>query len=246
MSLRNSPELTPQLLAAARHNAQHSTGPRSEAGKQNSKMNAVKHGERADPRNHHLVMLALGENPEEFEYLKKELMLSYGPGEILWQKQIDDLARLYCRRERVQRAQAGLKRRALQGIDDGQHRRQQEMARVTFHASQHEMLEVELSESTDRGVGLRKTLSYLELVREEVQQRSFRPRQYAVLESLYQGMKGWRQALIFSLLHRFGDPMYLDAQQADEEEQESLRKIGFGYEPAGEAEHQELQRLLEE
>jgi hypothetical protein len=40
--------------------------------------------------------------------------------------------------------------------------------------------------------------------------------------------------------------MYLDAQQADEEEQQSLRKIGFGYEPAGEAEHQELLRLLEE
>jgi hypothetical protein len=51
---------------------------------------------------------------------------------------------------------------------------------------------------------------------------------------------------MFSLLHRFGDPMYLDAQQADEAEQQSLREIGFGYEPPGEAEHQELLRLLEE
>ena len=91
------------------------------------------------------------------------------------------------------------------------------MARVTFDASQHEMLDVELSESTDRGVGLRKMLSYLELVREEVKQRTFRPRQYAVLESLYRGMMGWRQALIFRLLHRFSDPLYLDEQQADEE-----------------------------
>jgi hypothetical protein len=40
--------------------------------------------------------------------------------------------------------------------------------------------------------------------------------------------------------------MYLDAQQADEEEQQSLREIGFGYEPPGEPEHQELLRLLEE
>jgi hypothetical protein len=31
MSLRKSPQLTPALLAAARHNAQHSTGPRSPA-----------------------------------------------------------------------------------------------------------------------------------------------------------------------------------------------------------------------
>ena len=44
MSLRKSPQLTPALLAAARQNAQHSTGPRSAAAKQNSKLNALKHG----------------------------------------------------------------------------------------------------------------------------------------------------------------------------------------------------------
>jgi hypothetical protein len=191
-------------------------------------------------------MQALGEDPKKLQALTEELRSAFGPGDALFEKQVEDLAWLYWRRDRLERAQEGLKRRALQAIDDWQHRRRQEMARVTFDASQHEMIEVDLADSTDRGVGLRKMLSYLELVREEVQQRTFRPRQYAVLESLYQGMKGWRQALIFTLLHRFGDPMYLDAQQADEEEQESLRKIGFGYEPAGEAEHQELQRLLEE
>jgi hypothetical protein len=40
--------------------------------------------------------------------------------------------------------------------------------------------------------------------------------------------------------------MYLDAQQADEEEQQYLRKMGFGYEPPGEPEYQALLRLLEE
>ncbi len=247
MSLRKSPELTPELLAAARRNAQHSTGPRSPAAKQNSKLNALKHGLYAAPENERQTMLALGEDPEEFEYLKKGLMLTYGPGEILWQKQIDDLARLYWRRERVQRAQEGLKRRALQGIDDWQHRRQQEMARVTFDASQHEMLEVELSESTDRGVGLRRTLSYLELVREEIQQRTFWPRQYFLLESLYRGMVGWRQALIFGLLHRFSDPVDLAEQQEKHEEyRQYLRKQGRNCEPPGEPERQELLRLLEE
>ena len=39
MSLRKSPQLTPALLAAARQNVQHSTGPRSAAAKQNSKLN---------------------------------------------------------------------------------------------------------------------------------------------------------------------------------------------------------------
>ena len=50
----------------------------------------------------------------------------------------------------------------------------------------------------------------------------------------------------FRLLKRFSDPLYLDAQQADEEERQSLRKIGFDCEPPGEPERQELLRLLEE
>jgi hypothetical protein len=41
MSLRKSPQLTLQLLAATRQNARHSTGPRSAAAKQNSKLNAL-------------------------------------------------------------------------------------------------------------------------------------------------------------------------------------------------------------
>ena len=245
MSLRKSPQLTPALLAAARANAQHSTGPRSAAAKRNSKLNALKHGGRVSDENRYQAMLALGEDPEEFENLKQELM-SACPGDALWEKQIDDLTWLYWRRERLERAQAGLKRRALQAIDDWQHRRQQEMARITFDASQHDMLEVNLSDSTDRGVTLRRTLSFLELVREEVKQRTFRVRQYAVLESLYQGTTGWRQALIFRLLHHFGDPVCLEAQQADEEEKQYRREMGIDYEPPGEAGRQELLRLLEE
>jgi hypothetical protein len=246
MSLRKSPQLTPALLAAARQNAQHSIGPRSAAAKQYSKLNALKHGGRVSDENRCLAMQALGEDPQEFENLKQELMSAPTPGDALWEKQIDDLAWLYWRRARLERAQAGLKRRALQAIDDWQHRRRQEMARVTFDASQHEMLDVDLSDSTDRGVTLRRTLSFLELIREEVKQRTFQVRQYAELESLYQGTTGWRQALIFTLLHRFGDPMYLEAQQADEEEKQSLRELDFDCEAPGEAEHQELLRLLEE
>src|SRR5208337_4186206 len=142
--------------------------------------------------------------------------------------------------------EAGLKRRALQAIDDWQHRRQQEMARISFDAAQHEMIDVHLSGSTDRGVTLRRTLSFLELVREEVKERTFRVRQYAVLESLYRGATGWRQALIFRLLHDFGDPMCLEAQQADEEEKQYRREMGIDHEPPGEPGRQELLRLLEE
>jgi hypothetical protein len=235
------------LLAAARHNAQHSTGPRSPTAKQNSKLNALKHGAYVADENHHQAILALGEDPEQLQTLTQELLSAFGPGDALWEKQIEDLAWLYSRRERLERAQEGLRRRALQAVDDWQHRRQQEMARVTFDASQHEMLNVELSQSTDRGVALRKILSYLELVQEEIKQGSFRPRQYAVLEPLYRGMMGWRPALIFRLLHRFSDPVHLRDQREDEEyRQFILRETGDACEPPGEPERQELLRLLEE
>jgi hypothetical protein len=249
MSLRKSPQLTPALLAAARHNAQHSTGPRSAAAKQNSKLNALKHGiyvSDENQRQSRLGGIALGEDPEQFQTLAEELMSAFGPGDALWEKQIEDLARLYWRRERVERAQQGLKRRALQAVDDWQHRRQQEMARVTFDASQHEMLDVELSESTDRGVTLRKTLSLLEVTQDQVKQRTFRPRQYGVLESLYRSMIGWRVGLVFRLLHRFSDPLHLADQQEDEEYRQYLREIGADCDPPGEPERQELLRLLEE
>ena len=74
MSLRKSPQLTPGLLAAARRNAQHSTGPRSPAAKQNSKLNAMMHGRYALPENLRLPRLCgmkLGKDPEEFECLER-------------------------------------------------------------------------------------------------------------------------------------------------------------------------------
>ena len=246
MSLRKSPQLTPALLAAARNNAQHCTGPRSPAAKQNVKLNALKHGAYVSDENLRQSMLALGEDPEQFQTLTQQLMSAFGPGDALWKKQIEDLAGLYWRRERVERVQAGLMRRALQAIEDWQHRRQQEMARVTFDASQHEMLDVNLSESTDRGVVLKQMLSFLELVREEVKQRTFRLRQVGVLESLYKGVMGWRVGLICRLLQRFCDAPRLAEQLADEEERQFLREIGAPTEPPGEPEHQELLRLFEE
>jgi hypothetical protein len=73
MSLRKSPRLTPGFLAAARRNAQHSTGPRTAAGEQNSKLNALKHGRYALPENLRLASLrgmTLVEDPEEFHCLE--------------------------------------------------------------------------------------------------------------------------------------------------------------------------------
>jgi hypothetical protein len=92
--------------------------------------------------NYRPALQALGEDPQAFENSKQQLLSAFGPRDALWERQIEDLAWLYSRRDRLERAQEGLRRRALQGIDDWQHRRRQEMARVTFDPSQHDMFEV--------------------------------------------------------------------------------------------------------
>ena len=116
MSLRKSTCLTPQRLDAARRNSERSTGPRSEAGKQHIRMNAVKHGCDAAPENEAAVMRVLGEDPKQYAALQRELSTTYGPGDALWDRQLADLARLYWRRNRIERMQTGLMRRALLAV----------------------------------------------------------------------------------------------------------------------------------
>ena len=107
MSIRQSPQLTQPLLDAARLNGRRSHGPCTAAGQQNSKMNALEHGERSAPENHYEVMHALGEDPAQFEALKQELRGSFSPGDAFLEKQVDDLARLYWRRDRLERMEGG-------------------------------------------------------------------------------------------------------------------------------------------
>ncbi len=246
MSLRKSPQLTPALLAAARHNAQHSTGPRSAAAKQNVKLNSLKHGGRVSDENRRQAMQALGEDPQEFENSKQELMSAFGAGDALWEKQIDDLAWLYWRRERLERAEAGLKRRALQAIDDWQHRRQQEIAGATFDASQPQAIDIDMTEPADPGVRLRMLLSFLVVIREQAKQRTFKPRQASEIETLYHNDVGWRQARLLALLRLFNESIGPGAERQEAELKEMLGKQLGPPESAGEPQHQELLRLLDE
>jgi hypothetical protein len=94
MSLRKSTRLTPRRVDAARHNSERSTGPRSEAGKERMKMNALKHGCDAAPENEAAVLRVLGEDHERYAALKRELATAYGPGDALWDRQLEDLAAL--------------------------------------------------------------------------------------------------------------------------------------------------------
>ena len=65
------------------------------------KMNALKHGCDDAPENEAAVMRALGEDPERYAALQRELATTYGPGDALWDHQVADLGKLYWRRNRA-------------------------------------------------------------------------------------------------------------------------------------------------
>jgi hypothetical protein len=201
MSIRQSPQLTQPLLDAARSNGRHSTGPRSVAGKQHSRMNAVRHGERSNPENHYAVMRALGEDPARFEALKQELRDSFGAGDAFLDKQVDDLARLYWRRERLERSQTGLMRRALLALEEAQHRRRKEIEDCTIEVGQ--AINVTLGAPSDPAARLRLLLSFLGLIRLQVHGRSFLAWQAAALQGFYRNKTGWRGARLCFLLSLF-------------------------------------------
>ena len=238
MSIRTSPQLTPQLLDAARSNGRRSHGPCTAAGKQNSRMNALEHGERSDPENHYAVMRALGEDPAQFEALKQDLRDFFGSGDAFLEKQIDDLARLYWRRDRLERSQTGLMRRALLALEERQHRRRKEIEGATIAAG--EAIDVRLVAPSDPAARLRLLLSLLGAVGAEVQARRFLPWQAEALKGCYGGKGGWRAGRIGHLLSVFADPdIAARLMEAPGE------PAGLPCEPTEVRWHKELLRLLE-
>jgi hypothetical protein len=205
MALRKPSRLTPKRLAAQRANAEKSTGPRTPAGKENTKLNALKHGCRARDASDRNVMLALGEDPEEFDRIYRSLLASLGPGDVLWAKQVEDLAKLYWRRARLERARAGMVQRELAYWKFAEERRQQEVKRAAFAPDERLILDVSVPQPEDSAAGLKQILAYLEMLREQVKERDFCPRQRVVLEQLYGEKRSWRTALLGDLLRRFAD-----------------------------------------
>ncbi len=245
MPLRKSTCLTPQQLDANRSNSQRSTGPRSQAGKERMKMNALKHGCDAAPENEAAVMRALGEDPERYAALKRDLATAYGPGDPLWEQQIEDLAKRYWRRDRIERMQTGLMRRALEALEERRRERRREIAAATFDPSHTAAMDIDLGEPTDSCVRLRLLLSLLGVLRAQVRQRVFKLRQQHQIASYYQGEIGWRPA---RLRHLLG--LFIERAQAEQQGEPSLH--GFvsehfeGGEAAVEACYQELLTLLDE
>src|SRR5271168_1459704 len=97
--------MTPAQNAANRANAQKSTGPKTDAGRNASKMNAVKHGIFSSE-----VLVRskyIKENPEEFAALHQRLGEDYLPVGVAEEMLVDQLVTTFWRLRRLQQAEAG-------------------------------------------------------------------------------------------------------------------------------------------
>jgi hypothetical protein len=96
--------ISPAKLAANRQNAQHSTGPKTEAGKAQSRRNALKHGI------HAANMFVYGENPSEYQELLDALREDLAPQGALEELLVEKIAICVWRGKRVLRCEGGLVR----------------------------------------------------------------------------------------------------------------------------------------
>ena len=98
-------------LEANRANAKHSTGPKTEFGKDRSKMNAVKHGLAA------AGIVVLDEDPAEFEALRSDLKANFEPIGLLQQELVDRIAGLLWRQRRIPLLEAALIRDEMEKVE---------------------------------------------------------------------------------------------------------------------------------
>ena len=82
-------------LHANRANATKSTGPRSQAGKARSRLNSRKHGLTAK------MLIIVGENADDFDQLRAELMAEHDPQSTLECELVERLAGILWRLRRV-------------------------------------------------------------------------------------------------------------------------------------------------
>jgi hypothetical protein len=100
-------------IRANRRNAQRSTGPRSEAGKENCKMNALKHGLASRD-----FVLGPEEKAEEYEALQAQLRLDHQPATQIEEILVEEIAQSWWRLQRARLHEAEILRQTTLVTND--------------------------------------------------------------------------------------------------------------------------------
>ena len=115
MSLLRKLPLSPQKLAAIQSNARHSRGPTTPEGIERIRAVNLRHGFYSQAQGE--ALLALGEDPAEFERLLDSLIVTWEPADEFESRLVSRLARALWRMERGDRIQESMAVAQLEKLD---------------------------------------------------------------------------------------------------------------------------------
>jgi hypothetical protein len=202
--------LTEAKLAANRANAQRSTGPSTPEGKSRGSRNSLKHGCYAEASRE--TMLALGEDPEEFAQLHEELMEAYPPPDAIARGLIEDLAKLYWRQRRWQRASDGLLRAERKHWELEQEARAEDKAQDASTIPHEDFKLYGLRYRPHSAAKYAKLISLLEMLCEHAERRDFAEDLSTLFELIYGERPLWRAEMIWFLWRVLYNAQYTGKQ----------------------------------
>ncbi|MBZ5516390.1 MAG: hypothetical protein LAN62_16385 [Acidobacteriia bacterium] len=203
--------LTTAKLAANRANAQRSTGPATPEGKARASRNSLKHGCYAEASRE--TMLALGEDPEEFDALLADLLDAYAPEDAIGRQMVEDLAKLYWRQRRWERASDGLLRAERKRWELDQHARAQGQPSGNETISRDYFARLGMRWHAGPAAQVDRLAELLATVRQRVEEKNFSEDLEWVFKLLYGETPLHRGQLIWFLWnylhasHRAGKPV---------------------------------------
>jgi hypothetical protein len=204
--------LAERQRAANRLNARKSTGPRTERGKRRSSLNALKHGVFA--RSLKESMQGLGEDPAEFERLRRDFIVSFQPATPFEAALVDDLASLWWRNARAERAEAGLQVKDAERGHIERGRELSDLNRLDVPASKEEIHKVGLMRLPDSQSKFEEAGRFLKMLLARVERGREPVDAEVTIRILYGEKPNWRGQLILSLAKDLRDAEARQARQA--------------------------------
>lgn len=174
MALLRRRTLTPAELATRRSNAKMAAARRAGAGHARALL--------SEPARR--AMLALGEDPAEFERACQDLRRLCPPGDPLAARLAHDLAKLYWRKGRLERARDALLRLEMEDVERSRQSLREELGAFLRESSGERILRLCISPKGGPAARLALSLAYVEAVRARVARREFGGYQRAALERL--------------------------------------------------------------
>jgi hypothetical protein len=198
MSHHQGPE-TEKETEARRNKQRRATGPRTEAGKRRMRFNALKHGIYARTASLEEIMNELGEDPQDFRRLTRELMEARQPADAIERMLVEEIAVLLWKKARLDRTQGGMQVRSLQLVDLERTRQAREVGRENYNGLQAEVRARGLRQMPDSAGKFEEMLAYLDVLLEMARKRDEAEDPEPALRALYGDQPTLRGAQIANL-----------------------------------------------